>query len=145
MDQKNLDFLKELASEPNFQDYKRYMRNLLDVLDAERGCLWRGDDSEVVHCGDLSLNATFPFSRSVVDLVLKEGKGFVTFDPKNDDRLSPTCSVNMHNVRSCLCAATKDSDGLITAVAYFDNRMSAPPFKQEDLDFLTEAMSYLKL
>ncbi len=131
---------KQLLSQSNFSAHNRLLGMLLDTFDAERGCLWLEKSEKLIYRGDESLRNTFPFSRSVFERVLEDGKGFVTFDPSSDDRIHPLSSMNLHNVRSALCAAARDSGGDVIAVAYFDNRISAPPFTEDDLAFLTQVM-----
>ena len=115
----NLEPFLELTSRENFSDYRRLLNNLLDVLDAERGCFWLDGEEELVYGGDQSLRETFPFSRSIFERVLEHGNGFVTFDPASDDRIGPTSSVAMHNVRSALAAAAKDESERVFVIAYF--------------------------
>jgi GAF domain-containing protein len=139
----NLEDFKKFTSQEGFSDYKRLLGKLLDVLDAERGCLWFEGSDELIYRGDESLRDTFPFSRSIFERVLEHGNGFVTFDPASDDRIGPMSSVAMHNVRSALAAAAQDEDEKVFMVAYFDNRMTAPPFSKEDLRFLQDVMDSL--
>lgn len=139
----NLDPFLALTCGEGFDDYHRLLAMLIDVLDAERGCIWLESQEELVYEGDQSLRASFPFSRSIFDRVLEHGNGFVTFDPVKDDRMGPTSSVAMHNVRSALAAAAKDKDGHVFAIAYFDNRMTAPPFSKDDLAFLQDVLNGL--
>jgi hypothetical protein len=139
----NLDAFQKFTSQEGFSNYKRLLGKLLDVLDAERGCFWFEGSEELVYGGDQSLRESFPFSRSIFERVLEHGNGFVTFDPASDDRIGPMSSVAMHNVRSAVAAAAKDENGKVFIVAYFDNRMTAPPFSKEDLKFLTDVMDSL--
>ena len=139
----NLDPFLSLIDQENFSDYRRLLSKLLDVLDAERGCLWLEGQDELVYRGDESLRESFPFSRSIFERVLEHGNGFVTFDPASDDRIGPTSSVAMHSVRSALAAAAKDAEGKVFIIAYFDNRMTAPPFSKEDLQFLQQVLDAL--
>lgn len=136
----SLEPFKKLFSQPNFSAHERLLGMLLDTFDAERGCLWLEKTEKLIYRGDESLRNTFPFSRSVFEHVLEEGKGFITFDPSSDDRIHPLSSMNLHNVRSALCAAARDAAGEVVAVAYFDNRISAPPFSENDLAFLSDVM-----
>lgn len=138
----NLEAFKKFTSTPGF-DYKRLLGKLLDVLDAERGCFWFEGSEELIYRGDQTLRDSFPFSRTIFERVLEHGNGFVTFDPASDDRIEPMSSVAMHNVRSALAAAAKDDQGQVFVVAYFDNRMTAPPFSKDDLEFLQEVMDSL--
>lgn len=139
----NLEAFTELTSQENFDDWNRLLAKLIDVVDAERGCIWIEETEQLIYRGDRSLEESFPFSRSIFERVLERGNGFVTFDPASDDRIAPDSSVAMNNVRSAMAAAAKEEDGKIFAIAYFDNRMSAPPFSAEDLDFLQSVMNAL--
>lgn len=139
----NIERFTDLTGQEGFSDYNRLLGMLLDVLDAERGCFWFEGTDELVYRGDQSLRESFPFSRSIFERVLEHGNGFVTFDPASDDRIGPTSSVAMHNVRSALAAAAKDSEGKVFTVAYFDNRMTAPPFSKDDLAFLQTVLNSL--
>lgn len=139
----NLNDFFQLTAAPGFGDYKSLLGKLLDVLDAERGCFWFEGQTELLYRGDESLRDSFPFSRTIFDRVLEHGNGFVTFDSASDDRMGPTSSVAMHNVRSALAAAAKDEKGKVFLIAYFDNRMTAPPFSKHDLDFLQAVLDSL--
>lgn len=139
----NLTPFLELINQENFEDWRRLVSMLIDVIDAERGCLWLEESDELVYRGDESLKESFPFSQSIFERVLEHGNGFVTFDPKSDERIEPTGSVAMNNVRSALAAAAQDKDGKIFLIAYFDNRMTAPPFSKDDLDFLQSVLDSL--
>ena len=139
----NLQPFQELTDRENFRDYNRLLGKLIDVLDAERGCISLDGRDELYYRGDQSLRETFPFSTSIFERVLEHGNGFVTFDPASDDRIGPTSSVTMHNVRSALAAAAKDGEGKVIAIAYFDNRMTAPPFSKDDLEFLQSVLNLL--
>lgn len=138
----NLEAFKKFISAEGF-DYERLLGKLIDVLDAERGCFWFEGSEELIYRGDQTLRDTFPFSRSIFERVLEHGNGFVTYDPASDERIGPMSSVAMHNVRSALAAAAKHPDGKVFMVAYFDNRMTAPPFSKEDLEFLQAVMDSL--
>lgn len=139
----NIERFEKMLKEKGFSNYERLLANLLDVLDAERGCIWFAATDELVYRGDQSLRESFPFSRNIFDRVLEHGNGFVTFDTASDERIGPTSSVAMHNVRSALAAAAQDHNGQVFAIAYFDNRMTAPPFSKEDLTFLQSVLDLL--
>ena len=139
----NLERFAELTSQDGFDDYPALLGMLLDVLDAERGCFWIDGRQELVYRGDQSLRETFPFSRSIFERVLERGNGFVTFDPSSDERIGPTSSITIHNVRSALAAAAKNDKGQVYVIAYFDNRMTAPPFSMKDLTFLQSVLDSL--
>ena len=139
----NLEEFLRITEQKDFSDYDRLLGQLLDVLDAERGCFWMEGQEKLIYQGDQTLRESFPFSRSIFERVLEHGNGFVTFDSASDDRIGPTSSVAMHNVRSAIAAAAKDKEGNVTTIAYFDNRMTAPPFSKEDLAFLQAVLDSL--
>ncbi len=123
-------------------DLEHFLELLMEENFAERGCLWLEKDNEMsfVYHGDEELRDRFPFSRQVVDSVLEHGRGFVSFDSRTDERLGPSQSIAVNNVRSCLCAAAKGSNGEIQAIAYFDNCASVGNFTETDLEFLNQVM-----
>lgn len=118
----------------------RVLELLIEENFAERGCLWL-PNRDLFYIGDESLRERFPFSRSVVKRVLSKGRGFVSFDSETDERLEPSKSIAVNNVRSCLCSAARSQEGVIRAVAYFDNCASVGNFTEEDLGFLNSVMA----
>lgn len=131
-----VELLDDALSTANLE---RVLELLMEENFAERGCFWV-PNRDLVYCGDETLRLRFPFSRNVIKSVLNKGRGFVSFDAQADERLGPSQSIAANNVRSCLCSAARDSEGVILAIAYFDNQATGGNFTIEDLDFLNQVM-----
>lgn len=131
----------ELLADRDKSNLERALELLMEENFAERGCLWLEESHELIYIGDEVLRLEFPFSRRVVDSVLDKGRGFVSFDSQSDQRLAPSGSIAVNNVRSCLCSAARKANGDLLAIAYFDNRASVGNFTVDDLDFLNSVMA----
>ena len=137
----DLDPFQELLAEPNPDSYQQVLELLLEELFAERGCMWLERENAFIYSGDEELRKEFPFSRQAIDAVLDQGRSFISYNAEQDERLRPSGSIKMHNVRSCLCAACKDEDGKVLVLAYFDNSMSSGNFSEQDLESLKTVLS----
>ena len=129
-----------LLKEPGKEEYERVLELLLGSLSAERGCFYLEKESLFLYKGDEELRKTFPFSRQAVDAVLDDGCSFISFDPDKDDRINPTGSIRLNQVRSCVCSACVDESGEVLVLAYFDNSVSHGAFTQETLDKLRKVL-----
>jgi GAF domain-containing protein len=132
---------QELLSIPTRENYQQLLELLMEEIFAERGCIWLERENVFLYNGDEDLRKRFPFSRQAVDSVLDHGRSFISFDATSDDRLRPSGSIAMNNVRSCLCAACQDQSGAVLVLAYFDNSMSSGQFSEEDLQLLKDVLS----
>lgn len=141
MSQRDLTPFGGLLAWPDRPALEKLLELLMEENFAERGCLWLEETHDLIYRGDESLRIEFPFSRRVVDSVLDKGRGFVSYDTRHDERLGPTGSIAMNNVRSCLCSAARDPEGGLVAIAYFDNCSSLGNFTREDLEFLDQVMA----
>ncbi|MFZ0547306.1 MAG: GAF domain-containing protein [Candidatus Promineifilaceae bacterium] len=74
-------------------------------------------------------------SRTVVQRVMKNGRGIVTDNAQEDDRFSGQESVVGYQLRSILCAPLR-TRGRIIGAAFVDNRLFSGVFSREDLDLL---------
>lgn len=141
MTQTELEPYQDLLNDPSPEAYKQLLELLLEEIFAERGCLWLERENTFLYCGDEDLRKRFPFSRKAVDAVLDLGRSFISFDTASDERLSPTGSMAMNNVRSCLCSACVGESGDVLVLAYFDNSMNSGQFSEEDLHLLQDVLS----
>lgn len=122
-------------------DYAQVLELLMEEIFAERGCLWLERENKFLYQGDEDLRKRFPFSRQAVDAVLDQGRSFISYDTTEDERIRDSGSIMMHNVRSCICAASCDSEGEVLVLAYFDNSMSSGQFTEDDLQLLKNVLS----
>ena len=137
----DLEDYRELLKEPTQADYENVLVLLMEQMFAERGCLWLERENAFLYNGDEELRKTFPFSRQAVDSVLDQGRCFISFDATEDERIRASASIATNNVRSCLCAACRDSAGEVLVLAYFDNSLSSGQFTEDDLEHLREVLS----
>ena len=132
---------KELMENPTDENLSQVLELMMEQCFAERGCLWLEDGNRIIYHGDEQLRERFPFSTQIVNRAVETGRGFVSFDSQADERLEPEGSVIANDIRSCLCAASRDAEGKVLAVAYFDNKISAGNFNEKDLDLLAGIMA----
>lgn len=136
-----IEFFQKLLATPSVEAYEQVLELLMEEIFAERGCMWLERENAFIYRGDEELRKSFPFSRQAVDEVLEQGRSFICFDAEQDDRLSPSGSIAMNNVRSCLCAACRDAEENVLVLAYFDNSMSAGEFSERDLEYLKAVLA----
>ncbi len=136
-----LEFFRQLLASPSVEAYEQVLEHLMEEIFAERGCMWLERENAFIYRGDEELRKSFPFSRQAVDEVLEQGRSFICFDAEQDERLHPSGSIAMNNVRSCLCAACRDTDTNVLVLAYFDNGMSAGEFSERDLEYLRAVLN----
>jgi len=137
----DLEPYRDCLVNPDRESYEQVLELLMEEIFAERGCLWLERENVFIYQGDEELRTRFPFSRQAVDAVLDMGRSFISFDATTDERIRASGSIAMNNVRSCLCAAFKDSKGDVLVLAYFDNGMSSGQFSEADLKLLREVLS----
>lgn len=149
-----MDFLKKLVSPRGWQVKvkaaleEQGLEGALETfrvhLEAQRGCILLekpGRPPEMIHCGAQELAEEFPFSRTVVDQVLDEGKGLFSFDSSQDDRVSQSESL-VGAPRSFACVlipAGEQSFGVV----YIDNPISKGVFSDETMKDIEEFAAML--
>jgi sigma-B regulation protein RsbU (phosphoserine phosphatase) len=94
----------------------------------------RGIDQETIN------DPQFQISRSVVEIVARDGQPMLTSDAQHDERFSMRQSVFLLGLRSILCVPLIVKDRLL-GVIYVDNRMQAGVFTHSDLEMLTAIAS----
>lgn len=108
------------------------LENLMEEVYAERGCLVFFDE-HYIYRGKEELREVFPFSSSVVEHLLEDGIGLVSFNSDDDDAGS---SVKIYGLRSAVAAAIEcDREGLL-GILYCDNQCSPDAFTESDLEKL---------
>lgn len=113
---------------------------MTDYLGAERGCLLvtrEGSELLLFH-GDEDLNLKFPFSRSVVGQALSGSIGIVSFDTPDTLADTPVSSMALHGVRAAVCAPLTGPEAEDFGVIYFDTRIQARMFSQDQLSDVIE-------
>ena len=127
------DILKETGSLQG--RLKKALTIYVQDLGAERGCLLLerpNSPPEFLFTGPPLLEEQFPFSRTVVDAVLDEGRGFYCYDSHQDFESE---SLNSQSSRSFVCVPVLLND-VHFGVVYLDNPTTCGIFSQESLDDL---------
>lgn len=118
------------------------MDSVVSLMKAERGFIVLKDkDSGQVHV-EVARNmdrqeAEDPndISRTVVEMVFREGTAIVTNNAQEDPRLADKPSVIRHALRSIISAPLQLKDQII-GVIYLDNRLRQGVFEEEDVEVL---------
>lgn len=114
------------------------LEHYLNTSGAERGCvlLELPDQSpHLIHQGPAELESRFPFSRTVVDIVLDEQRGFFSFDSAEDPSTSDSESLNAGGSRSFVCTPIVSGTKHL-GVIYLDNPPAEGVFSEENLQDL---------
>lgn len=118
------------------------MDEVIAATRAERGFLMLiGDDGRLLCRAARGMDQQtiaspeFHVSRSVVEMVAREGRPLLTSNAQSDVRLGGRASVLSLGLRSILCVPLL-AQGQAIGVAYVDNRLQAGIFTQADLDLL---------
>lgn len=119
------------------------MDAVIELTQAERGFLMLIDSTT----GKLEARAArniekvtlerkdMKFSRTVIEEVVKNGKGIVCTDAQNDPRFAGQQSVVFYALRSVMCTPLR-ARGQIIGVIYVDNRTQSNVFVDNDLKLL---------
>ena len=122
---------------------KMVMDKVIEVLNAERGCLFllnetgqpklvaaRGMDKTTIETED------FGFSRTIVGQVIESREGVLSSNAMNDPRFSAFGTVSMHQIRSIMAVPIIFQDE-VRGLLYVDNRIRSGIFRPENLDLLS--------
>jgi adenylate cyclase len=82
------------------------------------------------------LEGEAPFSRTIVDMVVRQKVAFLTSDAQSDDRVDRGQSIRIQQIRSAMCVPLWDR-GAVIGVIHVDSPLHVGTFKSEDLDLLT--------
>ena len=76
-----------------------------------------------------------PYSRTIVDMVVKQKVAILTSDAQTDERFESGDSIRMQQIRSAMCAPLWSGSAVI-GVIYVDSPLHAGSFSEQDLDLL---------
>ena len=99
---------------------------------AERACLVFINDHHIYR-GPKEKELTFPFSSTVVETLLEDGIGLVSFDPEKGE--APSTSIQLHGLRSAMADLVEDDEGLL-GILYCDTTCTAKAFSEQSLEQL---------
>jgi adenylate cyclase len=82
-----------------------------------------------------------PYSRTIVDMVVRQKVAVLTSDAQADRRFEAGDSIRMQQIRSAMCAPLWSQDSVI-GVIYIDSPLHAGTFSGQDLDLLTALANF---
>jgi adenylate cyclase len=82
-----------------------------------------------------------PYSRTIVDMVVRQKVAVLTSDAQADQRFEAGESIRMQQIRSAMCAPLWSRDKVI-GVIYIDSPLHAGTFSGQDLDLLTALANF---
>ncbi|HEY1251513.1 MAG TPA: adenylate/guanylate cyclase domain-containing protein [Thermoanaerobaculia bacterium] len=81
------------------------------------------------------------WSRSIVDMVVKQKVAVLTSDAQTDQRFESGESIRMQQIRTAMCAPLWNGDSVI-GVIYLDSPLHAGSCSEQDLDLLTALSNF---
>jgi FHA domain/GAF domain len=110
---------------------QRVDRGVVVLVDGETG-----EISEVISILKSTKECSKPFSRTIVDRVLKEGKPISIVDTGSEGKENLSESIQSMEIRSVMCVPLKSESAVIGAI-YVDSLKKPHGFRKEDLDLLS--------
>jgi adenylate cyclase len=89
----------------------------------------------------MTSDGTAPYSRTIVDMVVKQKVAVLTSDAQTDQRFESGESIRIQQIRSAMCAPLWRGESVI-GVIYVDSPMHAGSFSEQDLDLLTALANF---
>ncbi len=129
---------------------EKVMDLIFEYLPVDRGFLLLMDET-----GDLktrvarvkssrmttTVEGEVPFSRTIVEMVVRQKVAFLTHDAQKDDRFDMGQSIRIQHIRSAMCVPLWDR-GTVIGVVHVDSPIYVGTFKSEDLDLLTALANF---
>jgi adenylate cyclase len=88
-----------------------------------------------------TVDGAIPYSRTIVDMVVREKVAVLTSDAQADQRFEAGMSIRMQQIRSAMCAPLWNRDSVI-GVIHVDSPMHVGTFTEKDLDLLTALSNF---
>ena len=82
-----------------------------------------------------------PYSRTIVDMVVREKVAVLTSDAQTDERFEAGMSIRIQQIRSAMCAPLWNRDSVI-GVIHVDSPLHVGTFTEKDLDLLTALANF---
>jgi len=89
----------------------------------------------------MTSDGSAPYSRTIVDMVVRQKVAILTSDAQTDERFESGDSIRMQQIRSAMCAPLWNGDSVI-GVVYVDSPLHAGSFSEQDLDLLTALSNF---
>ena len=82
-----------------------------------------------------------PYSRTIVDMVVRQKVAVLTSDAQSDERFEAGMSIRIQQIRSAMCAPLWSRDAVI-GVIHVDSPLHVGTFTEKDLDLLTALANF---
>jgi adenylate cyclase len=124
---------------------EKVMDLIFEYLPVDRGFLLLSDEkgelrTRVARVKSTRMTTTVegesPFSRTIVDMVVRQKVAFLTSDALADERFDMGKSIRIQHIRSAMCVPLWDQ-GSVIGVIHVDSPIHVGTFTSEDLDLLT--------
>ena len=89
----------------------------------------------------ITADGSAPYSRTIVDMVVRQKVAVLTSDAQTDQRFEAGMSIRMQQIRSAMCAPLWNRDSVI-GVIHVDSPMHVGSFTEKDLDLLTALANF---
>jgi adenylate cyclase len=89
----------------------------------------------------ITSDGAVPYSRTIVDMVVKQKVAVLTSDAQVDERFGAGMSIRMQQIRSAMCAPLWFQDSVI-GVIHVDSPLHVGTFSEKDLDLLTALANF---
>jgi adenylate cyclase len=89
----------------------------------------------------MTSDGSVPYSRTIVDMVVKQKVAVLTSDAQTDQRFESGESIRMQQIRTAMCAPLWNGDSVI-GVIYVDSPLHAGSCSEQDLDLLTALANF---
>jgi adenylate cyclase len=89
----------------------------------------------------MTTDGSLPYSRTIVDMVVRDKVAVLTSDAQQDERFEAGQSIRMQQIRSAMCAPLWYRDSVI-GVIHVDSPLHVGSFTERDLDLLTALANF---
>jgi adenylate cyclase len=89
----------------------------------------------------ITADGALPYSRTIVDMVVRQKVAVLTSDAQSDERFEAGMSIRMQQIRSAMCAPLWSRDSVI-GVIHVDSPLHVGTFTEKDLDLLTALSNF---
>src|ERR1700682_1550271 len=126
----------------------KVMDLIFEYLPVDRGFLLL-EEAGVLHLrvtrmkssSRLTRDGSAPYSRTIVDMVLRQKVAVLTSDAQADQRFEAGRSIRLQQIRSAMCAPLWNRDSVI-GVIHVDSPVHVGTFTEKDLDLLTALANF---
>jgi adenylate cyclase len=127
---------------------EKVMDVIFEFLPADRGFLLLEEDgalqlriSRFKSKKRSTADGQTPYSRTIVDMVVRDKVAILTSDAQSDERFESGESIRMQQIRSAMCAPLWSGDAVI-GVIYIDSPLHAGNYSGQDLDLLAALANF---